>query len=105
MSDFSGIIENHILILFDASSNIVTSVRALLLTPHLEIALSESWSRYLSIPYKANALPYIDDISSDEDILVSLKDDPNSPDPTSGDTLPEIRKESESDNEDQNQSS
>lgn len=103
MSDFSGIIENHILILFDSSSNIVTSVRALLLTPHLEIVLSENWSRYLSIPYKPDILPYNESISSDEDILVSLKDDLNSPDPTSGNTFPQKRKESE--NEDQNLSS
>lgn len=81
LSEFAGIIRNHILILFNCGYNIVTSARAVLLTPQLEIAYDENWSQYLSKPYyHRNAL--IADIITDEDEpIVTLKNHPSPVDP------------------------
>ena len=47
LSSFSGIVEEHVLVLFDYDYSYVTSARAVLLTPKLEVALSEDWTRFL----------------------------------------------------------
>jgi len=74
LSDFAGIIKNHILILFDYSFNKVVSARAILLTPHFDIAFDEDWSSYLKTPYVIGTASIVDDmIGDDSEPLVQLK--------------------------------
>lgn len=74
LSDFSGIIENHILILFDSNFDIVKSVRAVLLTIQLEVAFSEDWSYLLEKPHLNASECFIFDKTMEEtEPLVSLK--------------------------------
>ena len=47
LNGFSGIVQEHVLILFDYTYLGVTSARAVLLTPQMEIAVSEDWTHYL----------------------------------------------------------
>ena len=50
-----GEIEGHILVLFDAHVDKLLTVRAVRLTPSLEISTEEEdWTKYLCMPYAAN---------------------------------------------------
>ena len=70
--DFSGIVQEHVLILFDYTYVGVTSARAVLLTPRMEIAVSEDWTHYLKQQYIPNK--FLSEIASDgEEMLVKLK--------------------------------
>ncbi|MCL2285417.1 MAG: DUF5986 family protein [Firmicutes bacterium] len=74
LSDFVGIIQNHITIIFDSSLNTVTSARAVLLTPQLDISYSEDWSHLIKEPYiigKASILEEMKDENPES--LVRLK--------------------------------
>jgi hypothetical protein len=74
LTDFPGIIKNHILILFDYNFNQVISARAILLTPQFGVAFEENWSSYLNHPYaieKASVAEVM--IAEDSKPLVSLK--------------------------------
>ena len=51
LSCFSGIVKEHVLVLFDYNFLGVTSARAVLLTPKMEIAFSEDWTSYLQKQY------------------------------------------------------
>lgn len=76
-SCFTGIVEEHVLILFDYNFTGVTSARAVLLTPKMEIAVSEDWTQYLrSTVIPKNTL--LDDILADDEILATLKPQFNS---------------------------
>lgn len=74
LCDFAGIVENHIVILFDYDYSRVLSARAVLLTPKLEVAFSEDWSKYLNKPYfhKDTILAVLTE-NDDEESLVSIK--------------------------------
>lgn len=72
LSGFTGIVEEHVLILFDYNFAGVTSARAVLLTPKMEIALSDDWTRYL----RSTVIPkntFLDEVLSDDEILATLK--------------------------------
>lgn len=64
LSSFSGIVTEHVLVLFDYDFTGVTSMRAVLLTPDMEIAVCEDWTKYL----KSTFIP-------DTSLLSSLFDD------------------------------
>lgn len=50
-----GEIEGHILVLFDAHADKLLTVRAVRLTPSLEISTEEeNWTQYIRMPYAAN---------------------------------------------------
>lgn len=69
-----GVIKEHVLVVFDAGYAGVTSCRAVLLTPDLEIAISEDWSQYLKehvIPESTILSKLLED--DDEISLVNLK--------------------------------
>lgn len=72
LSNFTGIVEEHILILFDYNYSGVTSARAVLLTPEMEIAYSEDWTRFL----RTTVVPkgsLLEDILDDNEVLAALK--------------------------------
>lgn len=72
LSCFTGIVEEHVLILFDYNFAGVTSARAVLLTPKMEIAVSEDWTQFLrSTVIPKNTL--LDDILADDEVLATLK--------------------------------
>lgn len=72
LSGFSGIVQEHVLILFDYTYVGVTSARAVLLTPRMEIAVSEDWTHYLKQQYIPNK--FLSEVASDgEEMLVKLK--------------------------------
>ena len=73
LSGFSGIIEEHLLVLFDYDYTGVTSARAVLLTPTLEIAVSDNWTKYLKSKYIPQASPFAA-ILPDDEPLVKLKE-------------------------------
>lgn len=74
LTDFAGIIKNHILILFDYSIGRVISARAILLTPQFDIAFDEDWSSFLKTPYIIGKASIIEDmIDDDSEPLVQLK--------------------------------
>lgn len=73
LSSFSGIIGEHLLILFDYNYTGVTSARAVLLTPTLEIAVSDDWAKYLKSKHIPKGSPLMSIVSDDEPI-VKLKD-------------------------------
>ena len=60
----SEIVKNHMLVLFDTSRFELVSVRMVMLTPSLEIAVEEDWSKY---------------ISRHESLIVETVDNSNSP--------------------------
>lgn len=73
LSSFSGIIDEHLLILFDYDYTGVTSARAVLLTPTLEIAVSDNWTKYLKSKY----IPPVSSLAailSDNEPIVKLKE-------------------------------
>lgn len=72
LSGFSGIMGEHLLILFDYDFTGVTSARAVLLTPLLEIAVSDDWTKYLKSKFVPQNSPLAAILSSDEP-LVRLK--------------------------------
>ena len=74
LSEFSGIVDEHLLILFDYDYTGVTSARAVLLTPALEIAVSEDWTKYLKtqyIPQKS----ILATVLADDEPMVKLKEE------------------------------
>lgn len=73
LSGFSGIIGEHLLILFDYDYTGVTSARAVLLTPTLEIAVSDNWTKYLKSKYIPQDSP-LATILPDDEPLVKLKE-------------------------------
>ncbi|MDR2547525.1 MAG: DUF5986 family protein [Lachnospiraceae bacterium] len=74
LTDFAGIIKNHILILFDYNFNRVVSMRAILLTPQFDIAFDEDWSNFLKTPYIIGKTSFIEDmIDDDSEPIVCLK--------------------------------
>ena len=71
-SCFTGIVEEHVLILFDYNFTGVTATRAVLLTPKMEVAVSEDWTRHLrSTVVPKNTI--LDDVLADDEILATLK--------------------------------
>jgi len=74
LSDFVGIINNHLLILFDYNYNDVVSARAVLLNHGLGITYSEDWSAFLKKPYIIGKASIIEEMIDDEALtLVYLK--------------------------------
>lgn len=74
LSDFTGIIKHHILILFDYDFKGVTSARAVLVNPNLEVAYSEDWSDFLKTPYVIGKASILEEmIIDDEEPLIKLK--------------------------------
>lgn len=74
LSEFAGVIKNHILILFEYDYSRVLSARAVLLTPELGVAYTEDWSHFLNKPYiigKASIAESLKD--EDSEPLVQLK--------------------------------
>lgn len=71
LSCFSGIVEEHVLILFDYNFSGVTSARAALLNPNMEIALSEDWTQFLRATYSPKNIVF-DDLDDNDD-LATLK--------------------------------
>ena len=71
--EFTNVIKEHVLILFDYDFTGVTSVRAVLLTPKLEIALSDDWTSYMRSIYVPAKSILAELISEQEDELVTLK--------------------------------
>ena len=72
LSTFSGIVTEHVLVLFDYDFSVITSMRAVLLTPEMEIAVSEDWAKYL----KSTFVPDVSILSSlfdDDEPIVKLK--------------------------------
>lgn len=71
VSDIAG----HVLILFDVQSDRLLSVRAVRLTPTLEISTEgEDWSNLIHVPYDATQIVTPQESNQDEDdLLVSLR--------------------------------
>lgn len=72
LSGFSGVVEEHVLILFDYDFTGVTSARAVLLTPKMEIAVSEDWTQYLQSTYVPKH-SILDVVLSEEEVFAKLK--------------------------------
>lgn len=72
LCSFSGIVEEHVLVLFDSSFSNVTSLRAVLLTPNMDVAVSENWTKYLTSTFIPSS-SMLAAISSDDDPIVKLK--------------------------------
>ncbi|AFL99005.1 hypothetical protein Desde_0547 [Desulfitobacterium dehalogenans ATCC 51507] len=80
LSEFAGIIKNHILILFDYDDSLVISARAVLLTPELGIAYSEDWSHLLNSPYIIGKTSIVEDMRDDDnEPLVRMKGQKETP--------------------------
>jgi hypothetical protein len=74
LKEFSGIIQNHMLVLFEYDYNRVTSARIVLLTPEYGIAFSEDWSKFLSEQYVIGGASLLQEATLDEaEPLVRLK--------------------------------
>ena len=73
LGQFPGIIEEHLLVLFDYVGTEVISVRAVLLTPQMEIAICEDWTQFLHSRYipKSSLIHVISD--DNEEVLARLK--------------------------------
>ncbi len=72
LSAFSGMVTEHVLVLFDYNYTGVISMRAVLLTPNMEIAVCEDWTKYL----KSTFIPEISAFNSlldDDTPIVKLK--------------------------------
>lgn len=69
-----GDIAEHVLILFDTHFDRLLSVRAVRLTPSLDISFEENWTDFIHDPYDAEQVvtPQPNDIDENE-LLVSLK--------------------------------
>lgn len=69
-----GDIAEHVLILFDTHLIRLLSVRAVRLTPSLDISFEENWTDFIHDPYDAEQVvtPQPNDIDENE-LLVSLK--------------------------------
>jgi hypothetical protein len=76
LSNFMGIVKNHILIAFDYSFSRVTSAKAILLTPEFGVAFSEDWSAFLDKPYIVGKKSLLSEmaIEENEEPLVRLKE-------------------------------
>ena len=73
-SGFTGIIDEHVLVLYDYNYSGVTTIRAVLLTPKLEIAASDDWTNFMRntfIPTKTINVTS----SGEEEDLVSLREE------------------------------
>lgn len=51
LSSFSGFVGEHVLILFDYDFSTVTSLRAVLLTPEMDVAVSDDWTKFLTTTF------------------------------------------------------
>lgn len=68
-----GEIQGHILVLFDDHSDKLLTVRAIRLTPSLEISTEEeSWSQYIGLPFAADQRVEIQQVDDDDEDLVEL---------------------------------
>lgn len=68
-----GEIQGHILVLFDDHSDRLMTVRAIRLTPSLEISTEEeNWSQYIGRPFAADQRVEIQQVDDDEEGLVEL---------------------------------
>lgn len=73
LHEFTGVIKEHVLILFDYDFTGVTSVRAVLLTPKLEIALSDDWTSYMRSNYIPVKSMLAELVYEQDEELVTLK--------------------------------
>ncbi len=92
LSAFSGMVTEHILVLFDYDFTGVTSMRAVLLTPDMKIAVCEDWTKYL----KSTFVPDVSILGSlvdDDEPIVKLK-----PEYEHDDSVAEDHKESSGEN-------
>ena len=92
LSAFSGMVTEHILVLFDYDFTGVTSMRAVLLTPDMKIAVCEDWTKYL----KSTFVPVVSILGSlfeDDEPIVKLK-----PEYEYDDSVAEEHKESSGEN-------
>ena len=92
LSSFSGMVTEHVLVLFDYDFTGVTSMRAVLLTPNMEIAVCEDWTKYL----KSTFIPDVSILSSlfdDDEPIVKLK-----PEYEHDNSIAEAHKESSNEN-------
>lgn len=72
LSNFTGIVEEHVLVLFDSKFSGVISARAVLLTPEMEIAVSEDWTQFL----RSTVIPQgtlLDELLTNDEVFVTLK--------------------------------
>lgn len=78
LNDFTGIIENHLLITFEYSYSRVISARVILVTPEFGVAFSEDWSRFLDTPYIIGKASILEELNKDDEneSLVQLKEKP-----------------------------
>ena len=78
LSDFTGIIENHLLITFEYSYSRVISARVILVTPEFGVAFSEDWSHFLDTPYIIGKASILEELNKDDEneSLVQLKEKP-----------------------------
>ena len=92
LKDFTGIVTNHVLIVFNYNFSRVTSARAILITPEFGIAYSEDWSRYLDKQYIIGKTSLINELNYDEhnEPLVKLKETTTFEDLVSIPTLPDV---------------
>ena len=70
-----GEIEGHILVLFDAHVDKLLAVRAVRLTPSLEISTEEeNWTQYIRMPYAANKEiePQLNNVGDEEELVELL---------------------------------
>ena len=72
LSMFPYVISEHILILFDYTFNEVTSVRAVLLNPKMEIAYSEDWTAHMKNTFISSG-SIMTDYLDDDSMLAKLK--------------------------------
>jgi len=74
LTDFAGIIKNHILILFDHYNNNITSIKAVLLTPQFDTAFEEDWGMYIKEPYIIGRESILNSMATEDlETFVSLK--------------------------------
>lgn len=72
--DFSTNLTYHLLVVFDSVNNVVTSIKAILLTDKLELVSEEDWSQYLRESTSVKDIPYTSNADeSKEEIPISLK--------------------------------
>ena len=78
LSNFTGIVDENVLMLFDYNYMGVTAVRAVLLNANLEVAVSDVWTQYMKTTFVPTKSPLAETLCEEDDLLAKLKTDENS---------------------------
>ena len=72
-SEFSDTVNEHVLVLFDYNYVGVTAVRAVILTTNLEVAVSDDWTKHMTITHIPTQSILAAALSEEDESLVTLK--------------------------------